>query len=183
MASTKQVAALVAAALLASTACSAAGPAGSRPSASQASTRTASATTAASPSTVAPTPSPTPIAILDGEPWIVYQWAQEHGQAIYLMRPDGSDAHEIAPEVTGEAGGPDWSPDGKRIAFELMVSDDVFEIWTVNAAYAVSFPAHAGNAAPAPTSPARSPSTVRRSRTAARRFGSAWTPRPSGDAA
>jgi len=49
------------------------------------------------------------------------------------MRPDGSDAHEIVADVTGSAGGPDWSPDGGRIAFELMVSDDVFQIWTVNA--------------------------------------------------
>ena len=49
------------------------------------------------------------------------------------MRPDGSDAHEIATDLTGEAGGPDWSHDGKLIAFELMVSDNMFEIWTVKA--------------------------------------------------
>ena len=133
MAPARQVAALVAAALLASTACSAAGPSRPGPSASQASPPTVSATTGASPSTVTPTPSPTPIAVLDGEPWIVYQWDPERGQGLYLMRPDGSDSHEIAPELTGEAGGPDWSPDGERIAFELMVDDNVFEIWTVKA--------------------------------------------------
>jgi Tol biopolymer transport system component len=129
----RQVTALVAATLLASTACSAAAPAGSGPSASQTSTPTAPATTGASPSTVTTNPSPTPIAVLDGEPWIVYQWAPQHGRGLYLMRPDGSDSHEIAPELTGEAGGPDWSPDGERIAFELMVDDNVFEIWTVKA--------------------------------------------------
>jgi Tol biopolymer transport system component len=133
MAPTRQVAALVAATLLASTACSAAGLTGSGPSASQASTPTASATTATSPSTVAPTPSPTPIAVLDGEPWIVYQWDPERGQGLYLMRPDGSDAHEITTKLTGEAGSPDWSPNGKLIAFELMVNDNVFEIWTIKA--------------------------------------------------
>jgi len=49
------------------------------------------------------------------------------------MRPDGSDAHEIQTHLTREAASPDWSPDGKLVAFELMVRDNVFEIWTVKA--------------------------------------------------
>ena len=73
------------------------------------------------------------IAVLDGEPWIVYQPDPGHGQGLYLMRPDGSDAHAIPTNLAGEAGSPDWSLNGKQIAFELMVRDNVFEIWTVNA--------------------------------------------------
>jgi Tol biopolymer transport system component len=66
------------------------------------------------------------------EPWIAYQWVPEHGQGLYLMRPDGSDAHEIATELPGQAYHPDWSPDGKRIALDTA-TDEGFEIWVVNA--------------------------------------------------
>jgi Tol biopolymer transport system component len=78
-------------------------------------------------------PSPATWIVGDGEPWIVYQWTPDRGPGLYLMRADGSDAHEIAIGLAGEAGHPDWSPDGKQIVFELMVSENVFEIWTVNA--------------------------------------------------
>ena len=66
------------------------------------------------------------------EPWIAYQWVPEHGKGLYLMRPDGSDAHEIATELPGAAYHPDWSPDGARIAFDLR-TDGGNEIWVVNA--------------------------------------------------
>jgi Tol biopolymer transport system component len=65
------------------------------------------------------------------DPWIAYQWVPEHGKGLYLMRPDGSDAHEIAIELPGDAFHPDWSPDGKRIAFDVDVRG--FEIWVVDA--------------------------------------------------
>jgi Tol biopolymer transport system component len=74
-----------------------------------------------------------PVAVAEHEPWIVYQRASDHGQRLHLMRPDGSDAHEIGLDLAGEPGGPDWSPDGARIAFELMTGVDVFEIWTLKA--------------------------------------------------
>jgi Tol biopolymer transport system component len=66
------------------------------------------------------------------EPWIAYQWVPEHGKGLYLMRPDGSDAHEIATELRGDAFHPDWSPDGARIAFDTAI-DDGSEVWVVDA--------------------------------------------------
>jgi Tol biopolymer transport system component len=68
---------------------------------------------------------------VDG-PWIAYQWVPEHGKGLYLIRPDGSDAHEIAIELPGDAYHPDWSPDGKRIALDLG-TDRGSEIWVVDA--------------------------------------------------
>jgi Tol biopolymer transport system component len=91
--------------------------------------------TIAAPPTAAPTP--TPIAVLDGEPWIAYGWprvATDGLWAIFLMRPDGSDAHEIAAEVPGEHKLPRWSPDGKRLAFVVQDGDHPEgSIWTANA--------------------------------------------------
>ena len=77
-----------------------------------------------------PGPSATPTMGVD-EPWIAYQWEPEHGQGLYLVRPDGSDAHEIATELPGDAFHPDWSPDGKQIALDL--GTDEHEIWIVDA--------------------------------------------------
>ncbi len=86
--------------------------------------------------------SPTPTAIASAavsepaldpdEPWIAYQWVPEHGKGLYLMRPDGSDAHEIATELPGDAFHPDWSPDGSRIAFDAETGGGN-EIWVVAA--------------------------------------------------
>ena len=52
-----------------------------------------------------------------GEPWIVYQTDIGAGNVIFLMRSDASDAHAISASAAGEQLHPDWSPDGRRIAF------------------------------------------------------------------
>jgi Tol biopolymer transport system component len=80
-------------------------------------------------------PEPTPIAVLDGEPWIVYEQAYTDsagvdGIGILLVRPDDRDVHLL---VTVRAEHPDWSPDGKLIAMVAEPAADISEIWTVNA--------------------------------------------------
>jgi Tol biopolymer transport system component len=89
---------------------------------------------ASTPPTASPTPQLTPIAVLDGEPWIVYGWADNKGWYLALMRPDGSDAHKILTEVPGEHKAAAWSPNGQTLAFVVKDADyPEGSIWTANA--------------------------------------------------
>jgi Tol biopolymer transport system component len=94
------------------------------------------AATAGGSLALAASPDPSPFAIKDGEPWIVYQWLQEcvgeacDLQGVYLVRPDGRDQHLL---LKDPAGHPDWSPDGTRIAVATEPADGMAQIWTLNA--------------------------------------------------
>lgn len=59
---------------------------------------------------------PTPTA---REPWIVFQWGVNDVNALFLVRLDGSDTHRLSgTEIgSGAPSHPDWSPDGKSIAY------------------------------------------------------------------
>jgi Tol biopolymer transport system component len=78
--------------------------------------------------------SPSPLPVLPGEPWIVYQWFGSH-----LVRPDGSDNHIILPEYAShfsepllrDAMNPDWSPDGSQLLF-LNGNVEGWPIWVAN---------------------------------------------------
>ena len=133
----KTAAALLATVLLAGCAGSTAGQAPA-PSATVQPGATTSGPTSSPPSSappsIAPSPkatSPSVAAVLPGEPWVVYQWMAGDGDGLYLVRPDGSDGHRILVGLPPQAYHPEWSPDGKAIAFAL--GQDSGEIWTANA--------------------------------------------------
>jgi Tol biopolymer transport system component len=97
------------------------------------------ATSVESPSAMAPSPtvkasgSGTPgVVVRDGEPWIVYEGPVPDTNWIgnIVIRPDGADNHWAtpgAPITTGVQPGdgwqlhPDWSPDGRKLAFVVDV--------------------------------------------------------------
>ena len=113
------------------------GCAGAAPSTANPTERPA-ITPAPSVSTAVPSASSTTPAIVAGEAWIAYQsdrgfyQSDRGGDGIYLMRPDGTDQHELLPDATYNAFHPDWSPDGTRIAFDAE-TDGGNEIWVANA--------------------------------------------------
>jgi len=128
MFASNRLAALLAVILVVTSACSSPGPSSSAASASS------GADESVTPS-VPTTPAPTPMAVLPGEPWLVYSWAESpEGWYLALMRPDGSDAHHILTEVPGEHKFASWSPDGLTLAFVVQDADTPNgSIWTANA--------------------------------------------------
>lgn len=129
MITSHRLAALLMAVVVVASACSATGASPSAPSPSP----VADASVAPTPTTtVTPTatatPSPTPMAIKDGEPWIAYFTIIDGNGLTYLMRPDGTDAHQFMVDTPGDVKHPDWSPDGQRLA--VNVNDD---IWVADA--------------------------------------------------
>jgi len=63
------------------------------------------------------TRAPSQIAVLDGEPWLLYVWVLrgKNTRDMFLARPDGNDAHAIAREIPGDHAAPSWSADGSRM--------------------------------------------------------------------
>jgi Tol biopolymer transport system component len=69
--------------------------------------------------------------------WIAYYAASDtapDGFGLYLIRPDGSDNHQI---LAGDAEYPAWSPDGRRLAFMSLgfpagSSSAAYEIYVVD---------------------------------------------------
>jgi dipeptidyl aminopeptidase/acylaminoacyl peptidase len=107
----------LAAIVILASACSGSTASSTSPSAS-APTVSPTAVASASKSPIRPSVEPS-IAVLDGEPWIVYAGYQPGKQTkdLFLVRADGADAHVIVTEVPGVHAAPSWSPDGTRIAF------------------------------------------------------------------
>jgi WD40 repeat protein len=76
-----------------------------------------------------PTPTYRPYPLADGEPWIV-QVADSGGAT--LIRPDGTDSHEILVGLPVTVVVPNWSPDGRQIVFEGN-ADRGSQVWAANA--------------------------------------------------
>ena len=56
----------------------------------------------------------------DGESWIVYEAWTGRRQTLLLARSDGTDVHEVVPELAGgNQEKPFWSPDGMSIVFVM----------------------------------------------------------------
>jgi len=60
-------------------------------------------------------------------PWVAYQSSLRDGQfgldGIFLVRPDGSNDHEIATSLPGQHIHPDWSTDGRSLVFRADIGD------------------------------------------------------------
>lgn len=137
MLASRKLAALITVILTVAAACSATGTSSGAPSASPVAAASAppTPTTTAAPAATT-TPGPTPMAILPGEPWLLYEWFQDGKDTkdLFLVRPDGSDAHPIVTDIPGEHRAASWSPDGTRIAFVVRDAETPDgSIWTANA--------------------------------------------------
>lgn len=124
---------LIAAAMLVVIAAVAGSGAGSKGFTSQAPTPAPSSTPLASLAPGASAPAATgPVTLKPGEPWLLYAW---YPASLYIVRPDGSDRHQLDLGVSGEPVQPSWSADGTQIAFVLRDRGKTprDSIWTVNA--------------------------------------------------
>ena len=86
------------------------------------------------PGNVTPIPSANATVVAPGEEWISFQGAgSDGGDAIFLVRPDGTGRHQLVPDLAGEEIHPDWSPDGQQIAFVDFTPSDRSELWVIDA--------------------------------------------------
>jgi hypothetical protein len=100
-------------------------------------------------SSVPASPAPSTTAILPGEPWIASEWVtpesnDQNGVGIRLVRPDGTGDHWAEPDAPIGGGNdagvgwqvvPDWSPDGKQLAFGIdhPDPDGTRDVWVSDA--------------------------------------------------
>jgi Tol biopolymer transport system component len=64
---------------------------------------------------------------------MAYQWLAGAGDGILLVRADGTGWHRIGGRAAVEQIHPDWSPDGRQLAFIAITSADRHRLWVVNA--------------------------------------------------
>jgi Tol biopolymer transport system component len=68
-----------------------------------------------------------PAAAAPSSPWVAFQTSLRDGQfgddGVFLVRPDGTDQHEVATAMPGEHIHPDWSSDGHSLVFAGSAGD------------------------------------------------------------
>lgn len=66
-----------------------------------------------------------PSAASPDAPWVAFQTSLRHGQfgdvGVFLVRPDGTDQHEVGTAIPGEHIHPDWSSNGHSLVFAGLV--------------------------------------------------------------
>ncbi len=115
--------------------CGGATPVGtaSAPPAQPTATAQPAQTTASPTQLVSPSPAATPYPLEAGEAWIVLDsGGLDDVRGARLIRPDGTDAHEILDDLSVHVVTPAWSPDGRQLVFD---GDDggVSQLWVANA--------------------------------------------------
>jgi Tol biopolymer transport system component len=74
-----------------------------------------------------------PAALADETGWIAYQ-GENGEQGLFLLRSDGSSEHRILGDLPGMQRHPDFSRDGRRLAFDNLPSEDsVDSVWVAAA--------------------------------------------------
>lgn len=132
------VVASVGAALLVIGCGGAATPGSSAPSTASPPSATASLPSATAAPSIAASPAASPVAsdtmsVKDGEAWVLFQRLDGAGdESIVLVRPDGTGLHQLVPDLAGGELHPDWSPDGRRVAFIHLNAQDQTELWDLD---------------------------------------------------
>ena len=76
---------------------------------------------------------------------IAFHSATAQGTQIFTVRPNGRDLRQIT-HVSGDAIGPDWSPDGRLIAFDIETPDSAqLAIMNADGSGLVTLPKASGN--------------------------------------
>src|SRR5439155_14554006 len=76
---------------------------------------------------------------------IAFNSSTEQGAQIFTVRPNGRDLRQIT-HVSGDASNVDWSPDGRRIAFNIETPDSAqLAIMNADGSGLVTLPKAPGN--------------------------------------
>ena len=107
-------------------------PTSHTPTADAAASRPAGTATRAPTPTTEPTSPASAIARATG--WVACQCGLPPRETLFLLHADGSDEHQILTGVSGDVRHPDFSHDGRRLAFDRLATEQgADEVWLAKA--------------------------------------------------